>query len=289
MPSFGFFMISAILLGLTGAALNTAMKAGKLAARVAATKVSGIGQAAGGFVAFEGTSESLQGQTLKAPLTGIECVWYRAKLEESIEAPRKADESHRWSVLGYEASHEPFLLRDGTGVCAVLPAFAEVIPCDHSVWYGPGKVPVDREPVRMPPGMDPESVKAADGDPQRKFRYSEQRIYASTRLLAIGSVDTAFRYDPEEEREFVDAGPPDEDDVGAEWLDSARYLAMVKEAARVSTRSIWKVPGKDHPFVLAAMSRDEFINHKKAGALGYAVLSLIPFGLFLTLVWYTFF
>jgi hypothetical protein len=59
-------------------------------------------------------------------------VWYHAQVRKDA-GTRHKQSGDGWSTIYEATSAAPFLLRDGTGVCAVHPYGADVTPTDKSV------------------------------------------------------------------------------------------------------------------------------------------------------------
>jgi ribosomal protein L37AE/L43A len=84
---------------------------------------SRIASAAQGYVELQGTAHPLRGEELVSPYSHTACVWYGCR---QYSRGRRADVSAK-SHAHSEESHAPFLLRDETGECLVLPAQARII------------------------------------------------------------------------------------------------------------------------------------------------------------------
>jgi hypothetical protein len=111
-----------------------------------------VRSAAQGYVELEGAVDFPRTPALSSPLRGIACVWWSYRVEDL--APVAGAEPAPWdllvdlwsalmNLLGVRGmgrvieagrSHEPFLMRDGTGACVVDPDRAEIIGAETKVW-----------------------------------------------------------------------------------------------------------------------------------------------------------
>jgi hypothetical protein len=82
---------------------------------------SSIATAAQGYVRLQGRGKPLDGLPLRAPMTGIPCLWYRLHTEQ------RNDNHHQWVSQATDESIASFQLDDGTGICVVDPEGAEIL------------------------------------------------------------------------------------------------------------------------------------------------------------------
>ena len=193
-----FLVMFAIFAAMAGICVYAAFRSRKLAALISATPTSNVNFATDGYVEFEGVAQPIKGKTLTAPLSGAACLWYHARLDEW----KKGHKDYSWHVVQDTISSAPFLLQDNSGPCVVIPYGAEVTYTDHSVWFGPGPAPDDRNPPRVAFGTSAVSSAIVYGMPDKKYRYTEERIYAGDPLYALGRFATL--------RDDID--PVDDDD-----------------------------------------------------------------------------
>ncbi|MES9870663.1 MAG: hypothetical protein ABW090_11865 [Sedimenticola sp.] len=152
------------------------------------TPTARVRSAQQGYVELNGTALLMDGEPIRAPLTGIECCWYRYKIE------KRGDKN--WHRVESDTSDSLFLIQDQTGDCIVDPEGAEVTPSDRSVWYGRERQPVNRNPDRNPVMQQPifRLAKFLNTDLNGGFgghyRYTEERIYSGDLLYAIGLFKT---------------------------------------------------------------------------------------------------
>ena len=150
-----------------------------------------------GYVELSGIARCMEGEPIRAPLTGVECCWYRIRVE------KRGDRS--WSTRQQETSGHLFLLEDETGACIVDPDGARVTPSDRSVWYGP-----DPHPLHAGRGGRPDAdslvarvaiwLNTDLSTDSRRYRYTEERIFQGDPLYAIGLFRTRDELDRREGR-----------------------------------------------------------------------------------------
>ena len=160
-----FVLMVAVPLAMAGIAVYAGQRARRQAALIKTTPSANIAMADDGYRKFEGTIEAIGDKSLTSPLTKSPCVWFHAKVEESVAA-RQADKGSRhWKELSDTTSSTPFVVRDATGSCVVFPDDADVTPTDRSMWYGPTREPTDTHPPKVGPGESPRpSVEVLSGD-----------------------------------------------------------------------------------------------------------------------------
>jgi hypothetical protein len=91
------------------------------------TPTSRVRSAAQGYVELEGKVEFPRTPPLTSPLRGIPCVWWSYRVEDAGR------------VIESGRSHEPFLIRDGTGACVVDPDQAHISGAETRVWMAGSK------------------------------------------------------------------------------------------------------------------------------------------------------
>lgn len=138
------------------------------ARRIEDLPVSLVRSAAQGTVELEGRVRAMPGPAIVAPLSGVDCVWWRFEVE-------CRDERDNWYAVDSGTSDDLFLLSDVTGDCIVDPVGAEVLPSRTRRWRG-----TSRRPGRAPqPGLD---TLLSFGS----FRYREQVLASGADVYAQG-------------------------------------------------------------------------------------------------------
>jgi len=182
-----FLVMLVIPLAIAALLVYAGLRARRRASLIKSTPRANIGMADDGYRAFEGTIEAIAGSPVTSPLTKSPCVWFHAKVEESV-GPRSNNKVGRhWKVLNETTSRARFLVRDATGACMIHPDDADVTPTDRSVWYGATIEPTDRNPLKVGPGESPSPGFQNLAGPDTRYRYSEERIYAGAPLLVLGT------------------------------------------------------------------------------------------------------
>jgi hypothetical protein len=174
------FMFFLLLLALAGAAAYSfwyAFKAWCENRLVADTAASRIRSAAQGYVELSGRALPMpKGQT-HAPLTGLQCTWWRYKIYDT-KANRRSG-----ATIDSGTSEAPFILDDGTGQCLVDPGGAEVFPRAKTVWYGDSEWPL----VRIPDGQGFFGKLIDALIPNGRYRYTEYRLEPHEMVCALGA------------------------------------------------------------------------------------------------------
>jgi hypothetical protein len=173
---FKFFLLLLVLGCVAAYSFWYAFKAWRENRLVADTPASRIRSAAQGYVELSGRALPVpKGQT-HAPLTGLQCTWWRYKIYDT--------KARRGSVgtIDSGTSESPFILDDGTGQCLVDPCGAEVFPRAKTVWYGDSEWPLVRIPDAQ--GFFGKLIDALI--PNGRYRYTEYRLEPHERVCALG-------------------------------------------------------------------------------------------------------
>ncbi|OOZ36588.1 EF-hand domain-containing protein [Solemya velesiana gill symbiont] len=179
-----FWLFLLLAVAASGAGFWFAFRSLMRARVIEDTPTAKIRSAQQGYVELNGTALLMDGEPVHAPLTGIECCWYRYKIE------KRGDKN--WRTVESDSSDNLFLIQDQTGDCIIDPDGAEVTPSDRSVWYGSDREPTERNPKRNPVLQQPlfkvakflnTNMSSSFGS---RYRYTEERIYSGDMLYAIG-------------------------------------------------------------------------------------------------------
>jgi hypothetical protein len=175
MLSLKIYLLTIVFAGAAVYSLWSAYKAWRENRLVADTAVSRIRSAAQGYVQLTGRAlPTPRGQT-HAPLTGLQCAWWRYEI-----CDRKGRDR---ATIDSGTSELPFLLDDGTGRCVVDPRGAEVFPSAKIVWYGDSEWPL----VRLPKGQGFIGKLIDVLMPKGRYRYTEYRLVPEERICALGA------------------------------------------------------------------------------------------------------
>ena len=112
--------ILAALAAVSGYGLwRNGMKVRNLSSGTATSKVA---SAAKGFVELSGIARALNSEVLRDPITHKPCVWYHFETEERKRWGKNSD----WRVIDSATSARPFVLDDGTALCAIMTLQATI-------------------------------------------------------------------------------------------------------------------------------------------------------------------
>lgn len=136
------------------------------------TPTSRIRSAAQGLVELCGRVDAGGHAPLISPLGGEPCLWYRFRVEEY----RRSGRNQQWQTVETGQSDRPFVLRDATGECWVLPQGAEVHPRQRRRWEGRQRWPLSHNSGSSLLG-------AMLG---RRYRYTEEYLRQDDLLYALG-------------------------------------------------------------------------------------------------------
>ena len=93
---------------------------------VADTPASRIASAPQGYVVLTGRGQQPPGESLRSPVNGLPCLWYRYRIEH-----RNGD---KWERVESGESHDTFGINDGTGQILIDPDGAEIVTSHRQVF-----------------------------------------------------------------------------------------------------------------------------------------------------------
>jgi hypothetical protein len=268
-----FLAMVLVPLFMTGVAVFAGVRARRRAALIKATPKSNIGMADDGYREFEGTIEAIKGRALTSPLTKSPCVWFHAKVEESVPAKNVKTSGPIWQVVKEVTSSDAFLMRDATGACVVYPNCAEVTATDKSLWYGATKEPTDTNPPKVRPGESAKPMVEVQGGPNSKFRYSEERIYSGDPLFVLGDFATGLAVP---EKILVDGEEVDDAEV-----DEEEVATQSAAGTKASIRSL----KDDPPFILSTTPQAAHLEAMEKGGLAAFGIAVVPLAIAVAVVW----
>jgi E3 Ubiquitin ligase len=283
LPLTPFLVIVGVFTGMTALLAFAASHSRKIAAAIKATPTSNVNFATDGYVAFDGTAQAVDGTTLTAPLTGAACLWYHAKIEEWKRKTTKSGAS--WHTVRIRTSSEPFILRDSSGECVVFPEAAEAICTDRSVWFGPTPIPGDKNPPRKGPFESPEGTVKVYGASDKKYRYTEERIYAGNPLYALGQFSAGAADDDQDDDEPDPVTTPD-DGAGPAWDLPSRLADFRRRALAKTKRRLRQPMGK--PYVLSTTAQAKLLEVHSKGSRGALLVAVVPLAIAIALLWLRF-
>jgi hypothetical protein len=187
LPPVPFWLFTALAVGLALYGLVTVYRGLHRARMIENVPTARVRSAHQGYVELTGTAQVLDGEPIVAPLSGIQCCWYRFRVEER--------DDRRWRPVRRGESDGLFLLRDETGECLVDPDGAAITAMHAQTWYGDGSF--GGSPGVHHRGLRPDGVleklahvgievgSNALGGTSR-YRYREEVILPADPLYAVG-------------------------------------------------------------------------------------------------------
>lgn len=172
LPQAHFFLLLVLSSALTLYTLYRMFTRLRRARWIEDTPTSRIRSAAQGLVELKGALDAGGHAPLISPLSEIECLWYRFRVEEY----RRSGKSSKWKTVEQGVSERPFLLLDETGSCWVDPKGAQVHPRQRKRWEGRRRWPAGHA---LRTGL-------LGGLIGSRYRYTEEWFAAGEILYALG-------------------------------------------------------------------------------------------------------
>jgi hypothetical protein len=250
------------------------------------TPTAHIRSAPQGYVKLGGRARSVDGKSLRAPLTGRSCVWWTYCIEERGSYARAAN---RLLNINRGTSDQPFLLIEQGDHCLVDPDGAEIEPSDRQVWYGNSidDIPPPRwGAVTMGFGHSYRYVEAILTEDAELSVLGEFR--ADTRMVANTIADDAAallsRW-KQNQRALIARFDANHDGVidAAEW-ETARAAALAEaqrdrlQRAPEARVCVLAKPRGHQPFLIAAQSARQLARtegRRARAGLALTLLSLV--------------
>jgi hypothetical protein len=229
-----FALLAGGLLILGSGGLYGFLRYSRLLRLIADTPTARIRSAPQGLVQLEGIGGWLPGPEIVAPLTGLPCVWYRYRIEESSGTLGR---KRRRVVVAQGRSDDLFLLRDETGECVIDPDGATVIRPDRDLWYSASRAL----------NSGPRGGSRWGG----RYRHTEERLPAQQPLLVVGEFATR-------RHEGLDRNERMRDLLGR-WKNDPEIIARYDSSGdgRLSMPDWEKVRAAARAEVERAMGREE--------------------------------
>ena len=205
------------------------------------TPTSKVRSAAQGLVELQGRLDAGGHSLLVSPLGGVDCLWYRFRVEEY----RRSGKNDNWQTVEQGCSERPFLLCDDTGSCWVMPKGAEVHPRHRRRWEGS---------QRWPAGQSVKTGLLASLIGKR-YRYTEEWFAEGEMLYALGWFESRGGGRDEFDRQaaarqVISRWKADYDDLLARFdrnadgqLDMTEW-DRVRQAADVESERLARVEGQ---------------------------------------------
>jgi hypothetical protein len=236
-----------------------------------------------GYVKLAGRARSLDGEALRAPLTGRRCVWWTYRIEQREHSGRGAV---LWRHGDSGTSDQSFLLTDESDHCLVNPQGAEVEPSDRKVWYG--NSPDDVPPAllggfRFGFGQNYRYIEAILNEDAQLSVLGDIRANTSSVTNTIGDEAAALLSQWKQNQPGLIARFDSNHDGhidAAEW-EAARAAAL-SEAQQNRLRqapearvSVLAKPNGNRPFLIAAQSARQLARTERRRAVAGLALTML--------------
>lgn len=206
LPAFVYWAILTLALGVASAGLLKGFGSLRRARLIEDVPTAKVRSAHQGYLELIGVAQAMEGEPIVAPLSGVQCCWYRYRIEER--------DRHSWDLVRRGESDGLFLLRDDTGDCVVDPEGAAVSAQHLESWFGDGGLggfagvhhrglkPVGWLEKLADAGIRVTSSAIGAG---ARFRYTEEVILPGDPVYAIGHFKSYDDIDHRRNREEVTA------------------------------------------------------------------------------------
>ena len=145
-----------------------------------------IRSASQGFTELVGVGKLLA-EPLVSPLTSLPCLWWRYNIERYKKGHRS--QAGSWVSVKRQTSEMPFNIDDGTGLCQIFPAGAELSSRHKHRWYGRSLNP-NQKSFNNPPGSKVDLISRALSGFGRRYRFTEHLILDGDPLYVLGHFET---------------------------------------------------------------------------------------------------
>ena len=145
-----------------------------------------IRSASQGFTELVGVGKLLN-EPLISPLTSLPCLWWRYNIERYQK--RSGDDIGKWVSVERNTSEMPFNFDDGTGLCQIFPAGAELTARHRHRWYGSSRK-ANQTLLNKALGTGRYLKGLNLGGFGRRYRFTEQLIIDGDPLYVLGHFET---------------------------------------------------------------------------------------------------
>ena len=147
-----------------------------------------IRSASQGFTELVGVGKPLA-EPIISPLTSLPCLWWRYNIERYKK--RHGSQAGSWVSVKRQTSEMPFNIDDGTGLCQIFPAGAELSSRHKHRWYGRSLNPNSNpNPFNSPLGSKADLISRALSGFGRRYRFTEHLILDGDPLYVLGHFET---------------------------------------------------------------------------------------------------
>lgn len=239
---------------------------------------SKIGSASQDYVELVGQAKAMSSNMLKAPLSGIDCVWYRYKIEQHNGSAKQ----HRNVTIEKGESNDIFFIQDDTGRCVIDPLSAIKTPSKKLHWRGnterPQTVPSESTSLyHTSVTISFGSTQVRSGD---RYTYTEERIHDGDPLYVIGQFKTVGSTNDllDKNNEISDG----DGNINMQEWDAVRQTATQvtetnasNQANKTGFHSIGPAGNKRLPFILSAVPQQHMIKTYKWTSTIYLSIFLL--------------
>jgi len=266
---------------------------------IADTPTARIRSAPQGFVELTGHVISGEDGMLQAPLSGRSCVWFHYTVEELDDS----NDRRRWRHIRSGTSHHWFQINDGTGVCLINPAGADVSTRHKHSWQAsapyPGHMGLD---ARAAAGV---MSAVLSGE---RYRYTERLIFEHEPIYALGTFSTVgggrdqlnlaaaardllreWKQDTEQLHERFDTDGDGKISM-AEWQQAREAaeqeaLQQQQQLHQLPSMNVLSDPDDNqHPYILSTLDEAELMQRYRWISFGCFTGSLVCIWLFLEIL-----
>lgn len=147
---------------------------------------SRIRSASQGFTELVGVGKLLA-EPLTSPLTSLPCLWWRYNIERYQKG--SGNDIGKWVSVERDTSEAPFNFDDGTGLCQVFPAGADLTARHKHRWYGSSRK-ANQTLLNKALGSGKYLSGLSLGGFGRRYRFTEYLIIDGDPLYVLGHFET---------------------------------------------------------------------------------------------------
>ena len=182
-PLFSFLIWAGGLIFATLYCLHLTYRSFKKARMIEDMPTSLIRSASQGFTELVGVAR-VNSEMQIGPLTGTPCLWWNY----SIEKYQSSGKSSSWVTIESGTSDAPFHIQDSTGLCQVLPSYADISTRHKYRWQGR-----HRRPSSAPKKEQKRSLATLlnmDISIGKRYRYTERLLKEGDPLYVLGHFES---------------------------------------------------------------------------------------------------
>jgi Zn-finger nucleic acid-binding protein len=164
------------------------------------TPTSSIRSLAMGLVEIIGQAESV-GPLLNAPFSAMPCVFFAYQVEER----QRSGKQDKWVTIAKGESHQPFAVRDPTGVVTILPIGAELMIETRATYQNGGQLELS---PTVEAGLATMGISSSGWLSSKMLRCTERFILPEERVYILGTAQGGNQEESANEaRVFIGSHP----------------------------------------------------------------------------------